>query len=264
MAAVEVPNMNGEKNGIFSGGNAIFNAGFALAVALVLSSIIGAWAIIRVKSRDQTIVVTGSARKRIKSDLVIWRAGVSYEATQLADAYKSLANDVPRVKQYLISKGIPENQITISSITSQTLHAKSKDSYEEGGEDSGRITGYSLKQELEVRSTDVDKIEKLAREATELINQGILIESSAPEYHYTKLGDLKIEMLSEAAKDAKARAQQIASSTGSSIGSMRSARMGVLQITPADSNEVSGEGMNDTTSLDKDITAVVNVTFAVD
>jgi hypothetical protein len=247
--------MNGERN-------AIFNAGFALAVALVLSSIIGSWAIIRVKSRDQTIVVTGSARKRIKSDLVIWRAGVSYEATQLADAYKSLAGDVPRVKQYLISKGIPENQITISSITSQTLHARSQDG--EGGEESGRITGYSLKQELEVRSNDVDKIEKLAREATELINQGILIESSAPEYHYTKLGDLKIEMLSEAAKDAKARAQQIASSTGSSIGSMRSARMGVLQITPADSNDVSGEGMNDTTSLDKDITAVVNVTFAVD
>ncbi len=249
--------MNGERN-------AIFNAGFALAVALVLSSIIGSWAIIRVKSRDQTIVVTGSARKRIKSDLVIWRAGVSYEATQLSDAYKSLSSDVPRVKQYLISKGIPENQITISSITSQTLHAKSKEDYGEGGEESGRITGYSLKQELEVRSNDVDKIEKLAREATELINQGILIESNAPEYHYTKLGDLKIEMLSEAAKDAKLRAQQIASSTGSSIGSMRSARMGVLQITPADSNDVSGEGMNDTTSLDKDITAVVNVTFAVD
>jgi hypothetical protein len=142
------------------------------------------------------------------------------------------------------------------------LHAKTADG--EGGEESGRITGYSLRQELEVRSTDVDKIEKLAREATELINQGILIESNAPEYHYTKLGDLKIEMLSEAAKDAKQRAQQIASSTGSSIGSMRSARMGVLQITPADSNDVSGEGMNDTTSLDKDITAVVNVTFAVD
>lgn len=256
--------MNGERNGFFSAGNGIFNAGFALAVALVLSSIIGAWAIIRVKSRDQTIVVTGSARKRIKSDLVIWRAGVSYEATQLADAYKSLSSDVPRVKQYLISKGIPENEITISSITSQTLHAKSKDSYGEGDEESGRITGYSLKQELEVRSNDVDKIEKLAREATELINQGILIESNAPEYHYTKLGDLKIEMLSEAAKDAKVRAQQIASSTGSSIGSMRSAKMGVLQVTPADSNEVSGEGMNDTTSLDKDITAVVNVTFAVD
>jgi hypothetical protein len=237
----------------------VFNAGFAIAVALVLSSIVGAWAYTHAKKGDQTVTVTGSAKKRIKSDLVIWRSGVTYQATQLSDAYKSLSDNVPKVKQYLISKGIPENQITVSSISSQTLHEK-----DASGEETGKITGYSLRQELEVRSNDVDKISQIAREATELINQGILIESMPPEYHYTKLGDLKIEMLSEAAKDAKARAQQIASSTGSQIGSLRSAKMGVLQITPADSNEVSDSGMNDTTSLEKDITAVVNVSFEVD
>jgi hypothetical protein len=237
----------------------IFNAGFALAVALVLSSIVGAWAYTHAKNGEQVITVTGSARKRIKSDLVVWRAGVSYQAPQLSEAYKALSDNIPKVKQYLISKGVREDQITISSISSTTLHEKNSN-----GEETGQITGYSLRQELEVRSNDVDKIEKLAREATELINQGILLESSPPEYLYTKLGDLKIEMLAEAAKDAKVRAQQIASSTGSSIGSVRTARMGVMQITPADSNDVSDSGMNDTTSLDKDITAVVNVGFAVD
>ncbi|HEX8773175.1 MAG TPA: SIMPL domain-containing protein [Pyrinomonadaceae bacterium] len=245
--------MNMERNGN------IFNAGFALAVALVLSSIVGAWAYTHAKNGDQVITVTGSARKRIKSDLVVWRAGVSYQAPELSDAYKALSDNVPKVKQYLISKGVAENQITISSISSTTMHAKNSD-----GEETGEITGYSLRQELMVRSNDVDKIEKLAREATELINQGILLESNPPEYLYTKLGDLKIEMLAEAAKDAKVRAQQIASSTGSSIGSVRTARMGVMQITPADSNDVSDSGMNDTSSLEKDITAVVNVGFAVD
>ncbi|HEX8652379.1 MAG TPA: SIMPL domain-containing protein [Pyrinomonadaceae bacterium] len=245
--------MNFEKNGH------IFNAGFALAVALVLSSIVGAWAYTHAKNGEQTITVTGSARKRIKSDLVIWRAAVTYQAAELSDAYKSLSDNIPRVKQYLISKGIPEDQITISSISSSTMHARDNE-----GNETGQITGYSLRQELEVRSTDVDKIERVAREATELINQGILLESMSPEYHYTRLGDLKIEMLGEASKDAKERAQRIATSTGSSIGSVRSAKMGVMQITPADSNEVSGEGMNDTSSLEKDITAVVNVSFAVD
>jgi uncharacterized protein len=245
--------MNMERNGN------VFNAGFALAVALVLSSIVGAWAYTHAKNGEQVITVTGSARKRIKSDLVVWRAGVSYQATELSDAYKALSENVPRVKQYLISKGVAENQITISSISSTTLHQKTSD-----GEETGEITGYSLRQELMVRSNDVDKIERLAREATELINQGILLESNPPEYLYTKLGDLKIEMLAEAAKDAKVRAQQIASSTGSSIGSVRTARMGVMQITPADSNDVSDSGMNDTSSLEKDITAVVNVGFAVD
>jgi hypothetical protein len=245
--------MNFEKNGH------LFNAGFALAVALVLSSIVGAWAYTHAKKDEQTITVTGSARKRIKSDLVIWRAAVTYQATQLSEAYKSLSDNIPRVKQYLISKGIPEDQITISSISSSTMHARDNE-----GNETGQITGYSLRQELEVRSNDVDKIERVAREATELINQGILLESMSPEYHYTRLGDLKIEMLGEASKDAKERAQKIATSTGSSIGSVRSAKMGVLQITPADSNEVSGEGISDTSSLEKDITAVVNISFAVD
>jgi hypothetical protein len=244
--------MSTERSGVFA-------AALALAIGLVLGSAIFSWGFMRSKNRDQTITVTGSARKRIRSDLVIWKAGVSYQSAVLSDAYRALAESVPRVKAYMISKGIAENQITISSISSQTLHAKSND-----GEDSGQITGYSLKQELEVRSNDVDKIAKIAREATELINQGILLESMPPAYTYTKLGDLKIEMLADAAKDAQLRAKKIAESTGSSIGSVRSARMGVLQITPADSNEVSGEGMNDTSALEKDITAVVNISFAVD
>src|SRR6478672_8255429 len=244
--------MSDERSGSFLGSAAI-------AVAIIIATIIGGWFFVKGKRGDQTITVTGSARKRIKSDLVVWRAGISYQAPVLSEAYRSLSEAVPRVKAYLVGKGIAENQITVSSIASQTLHGKTSD-----GQETSEVTGYSLRQELSVRSNDVDKIEKIARESTELINQGILIESLAPEYSYTQLGSLKIEMLAEAAKDAKVRAEQIAKSTGSSIGSVRTARMGVLQITPADSNEVSDTGMNDTSSLDKDITAVVNIAFSVD
>jgi hypothetical protein len=245
--------MNGEKN------NYWLNAGVALALGLVLSSLIFGWFFAKSKKGDEAITVTGSAKKRIKSDLVVWSAGVTYQAPKLADAYRSLSESIPRVKQYLIGKGIAENQIQISSISTTTL--KKQD--ENGGETS-EITGYSLRQQLEVRSNDVDKISQIAREATELINQDILIESNPPQYFYTQLGDLKIEMLGEAAKDAKVRAEKIAASTGNSIGNVRSAKMGVLQITAADSTEVSDMGISDTSSIDKDMSAVVNVSFAVD
>lgn len=236
-----------------------FMGAVVLALGLVIATTIGGWFFVKGKKGDQTITVTGSARKRITSDLVIWTSAISYQASTLSEAYRSLSESVPRVKAYLVSKGIPENQITVSSISSQTLHGRTS----EGGETS-EITGYSLRQELSVQSTEVNKIEQIAREATELINQGILIESMPPQYLYTKLGDLKIEMLAEAAKDAKRRAEQIAQSTDSSIGSVRTARMGVLQITAADSTDVSDSGMNDTSSIEKDITAVVNIGFAVD
>ncbi len=245
--------MNGEKN------NNLFNIGTALALGLIVSSMILGWAYTGSKKGDDTITVTGSARKRIKSDLVVWKAGVSTQSGQLTDAYRQLSDYIPRIRKYLVEKGIPEGQITASSIATTTL--KKTDAM---GRETSEITGYSLKQEVSVTSTDVDKIAQIAREATELINQGILLESSSPQFHYTKLGDLKIEMLGEAAKDAKTRADKIAESTSSSIGTIRSARMGVMQITAPESTEVSDYGVNDTSSIEKDVTAVVNISFAVD
>ncbi len=245
--------MDGSRN------NFSLNSGAALAIGLVLSSLIFGWFYSNAKKGDEAVTVTGSARKRIKSDLVVWSAGVSYQAPQLADAYRSLSENIPRVKQYLLSKGIAENQITVSSIATQTLKKQ-----DENGVESSEITAYSLRQQIEVRSNEVDKIGQIAREATELINQGILIESNAPQYYYTQLGDLKIEMLGEAARDAKTRAERIADSTGNKIGAVRSARMGVMQITAADSTEVSDAGISDSTTIDKDVTAVVNISFAVD
>ena len=245
--------MNEEKN------KYLFNAGLALAISLVVSSIILGWSYTHKKSGDEAVTVTGSARKRIKSDLVVWSAGVSYQAPQLSEAYKQLSDNIPLIKKYLVGKGIAENQITISSISSTTLHGR-----DSNGNESSEITGYSLRQQVEVRSNDVERIAQIAREATELINQGILLESNSPQYSYTRLGDLKIEMLGEAAKDAKERAERIAASTDNKIGTLRSARMGVMQVTAADSTDVSDSGINDTSTIEKDMTAVVNISFAVE
>ena len=245
--------MNTEKN------YQLFNIGTALAIGLVISSIILGWSYTHKKDGNEAVTVTGSAKKRIKSDLVIWSAGVSFQAAQLSDAYKQLSDNIPKIKKYLVSKGINENQITVSAISSSTLHGR-----DENGNENSEITGYSLRQEIVVNSNDVDRIALVAREATELINQGILLESSPPRYYFTQLGGLKVEMLGEAAQDAKARAEQIAASTGNSIGTIRSARMGVMQITAADSTDVSDYGIYDTSTIDKDVTAVVNINFAVE
>ena len=209
--------MNGERKRDW------YNPGVALGIGLVAAALVFGWFYSSAKKGDEAITVTGSAKRRITSDLDVWSAGGSAQAPQLADSYGQLANSSPRIKQYLLSKGVAEDQMTVSSITTATNRGRDAD-----GNETSEITGYTLTQLIEVRSTDVGKISQIARESTELINQGILIESSAPKYYYTKIGDLKVEMLGEAAKDAKDRAEKIASSTGNSIGSIRSAKMGVL------------------------------------
>jgi uncharacterized protein len=100
--------------------------------------------------------------------------------------------------------------------------------------------------------------------ATELIDQNIQFESGAPEYFYKKRDELKLEMLAKATENAKSRAANMATATGNKIGFMRSARMGVFQITPITSTDVSDFGINDTSSLEKKVMAVVSVSFAIE
>jgi hypothetical protein len=238
-----------------------FRAALSLAAALVLSSLVLSSSYLKAKKLDQTVRVTGSAKKRIKSDLMIWSATVNAEGATLADAYAKLSRDVEKTRVFLVAQGFPENQIAISAISTNTLRAKGSKNEDEP---TGKIVSYQLKQALWIRSVEIDKLTEVSRRVTQLINQGILLESAEPEYLYTRLAETKVVILAEAAKDAKERAQQIASSTGSRVGEIRSAEMGVLQITSADANNVSDYGENDTKSLEKDVSAVVHVTFAIE
>ena len=248
-----------------------FRSALSLSVAIVLASVVASGAFLRAKRLDQNIKITGSAKRTIKSDLMIWRTSVSAEAATLAGAYSKLSRDVEKTKAFLISQGFPENQIVVSAVTTTTIRASrgiqkqqvvSED--EGGGTGGGRVTSYSLTQSLQIRSTEIDKLTEVSRKVTQLINQGILLESNEPEYLYTKLAELKVAMLADAAKDARERAAQIASSAGGKVGEMRSAEMGVMQVNAADANEISGYGVNDTKSVEKDVLAVVHVTFALE
>jgi hypothetical protein len=249
-----------------------FRSVLTVSLAMVLSSYVASSMFLKAKKLDQTIRVTGSAQKRIKSDLMIWHTSVSAEAPTLPDAYAKLSRDVEKTKAFLISQGFPENQVIISAVTTTPVRTNTRgvQRQELASEDSGsapltgRVTSYSLTQSLEIRSTEVDKLSAVSRNVTQLINQGILLESNEPEYLYTKLAGLKVAMLADAARDARERAAQIVSSAGGKVGEMRSAEMGVMQVNATDADEVSGSGVNDTKSIDKDIFAVVHATFALD
>ena len=233
--------------------------GICFAFATILSTVIFSKGLMKIKQfSSEVIKVTGSAEKNILSDYMVWKGSFSRRELQMVDAFKKLKEDLQAVQGYLTSKGIKPEELIVSPVTTTVLYKKN-----EKGNDTNEIEGYRLSQEIEVRSNDVVKVTDISRASTELIEKGIEFISQSPEYFYTKLSELKLEMLAQATEDAKKRASRMASSTSNQIGIMRSARMGVFQITPANSFEVSDWGVNDTTSLEKKVTAVVNVEFAI-
>jgi uncharacterized protein len=233
--------------------------GVCIVVATVAASLILAQGIFKVvQFNHQQITVTGSAQREITSDLAVWRGRLSRRDTDLKTAYQNLRIDMEKVRSYLISKGVPSGDIVISQVSTESIYAKN-----DKGSATNDIEAYRLFQAVDVRSSDVNLVTSLSRESTELIDQGVEFESDAPQYFYSKLDDLKVEMLAKATENAKERAANMTRATGNGIGLMRQAKMGVFQITPSNSTEVSDWGVNDTSSLYKKVTAVVNVSFAI-
>src|SRR3954469_7551820 len=96
-----------------------FQLGVALALGLIAATVVGSRALVRVKSEDQTIGVTGSAKRRIRSDLVVWSATVSYKGDTMQGAYKALAAATPKVVEYLKGKGLKPAEIVVNSNTNK-------------------------------------------------------------------------------------------------------------------------------------------------
>ncbi|HEY5534986.1 MAG TPA: SIMPL domain-containing protein [Ignavibacteria bacterium] len=237
----------------------------SFAIVLAIGFIIGAFIISStwkgVSRNNVTISVTGSASKQIKSDLAVWSGHISVQSKEMVDGYTKLQESIKKVKDYLISKGFPGESIKFTSVNTSDAFEGDEGGYL--GKSTKKKVGVNLSQEVTVESSDVDKVDLLSRQVTELIMQGVGITSESPQFYYTKLSDLKIEMIGLASEDAKLRADQIAKSTGNKVGEVRSSKTGVMQINAKNSTEVSDYGVNDTSSLEKTITAVVSVTFSI-
>ena len=249
------------------GGKALIALGLvALSTAPPLSTYIASrsWERVKVRPVERTIRVTGSAKQRITSDLIEWSATVSATAPDKLAAYRKLHTAVEATVAYLKAQGVPEGAIFPDSAT---IEEQFTTVYEGSGDDriaKQVLTGYQARQFVSVRSPDVQRVERVSREITQLLENNISVTSNAPAYFYTKLGDLKIEMLSAASKDARTRAENMLKSAGgASLASLRDADMGVINVNPANSSETSWEGNNDTSSLEKDVIAIVHVTYGL-
>ncbi|UCD62906.1 MAG: SIMPL domain-containing protein [Candidatus Zixiibacteriota bacterium] len=222
-----------------------------LGAALIVSSLIVSRTVLKIKGYNQTITVTGAAYQPIKSDFAVWEGIISTSSADLEQAYATVKKHLGFVTQFLAQQGYRENEYTLGTVELSRSYNRER-----------ILTGYTLKQKVKVESTDVDRITRLAKDASSLIEKGVEFESRPPRYLFTKLDAMKLEMIERATSNARFRAERLAESTGRNVGVPRSARIGVFQIRPLHSQQVSDYGVNDVTSIDKEIASTVHVSFS--
>jgi hypothetical protein len=238
-----------------------------ISLGLIASTVIGSQTYFTVKSFDNSITVTGSAERTVTSDRAKWTAGFS-RSTGIDDVKTgndNLQKDLTAVKQLLKDRGISETEVTVKAPTmTPVCEGQGSMGYDQLGQNCGsnKTVGYTIQQTIIVESSEVDKVTKLSQEASGFLsNSGILFTSGSLEYYYSKLDDLKLEMLGEATNNAQSRAQKILEATHTKLGGLQNAGMGIFQVTPVNSTEVSDYGTYDTSSIEKKITAIVHASF---
>lgn len=224
----------------------------ALGIFFVLGMAVFGWYFMQTRQDAGKLSVTGYASKTFDSDMVKWSLSLQKTTSVygLMEGMNSLNSDVNSFKAMLMEKGIAAKDISIQPPTSRAEHSF-------GGE----LTSYTITQMIYVMSTDLDKMEEIALDTKFFAEHGLLMEMSNLQYLYSKLPELKKEMIGMATADAIERAKEIAGASKTRLGKLDSARTGVFQITEPYSTDVSDYGFYDTSTRQKSISVTVSTSF---
>lgn len=235
--------------------------GILAAIAFVIGTYLLADAYKYKFKTNESIEVTGAGKKDFQADLIIWNADFQIKDYDLSAASQKLSNDKDRVQAYLINQGIKANEIVFSAVN---INKDFDYRYDSNGNSQRYFSGYSLTQSVEIKSKDLDRVENVSREISDLISQGIELNSTAPNYYYSGLEDLKLELIAQATENARKRAENIAEKANASLGHLIQARMGIFQITGQYSDEdFTYGGVYNTTSKDKTANITVKLKFKI-
>lgn len=205
------------------------------------------------------ISVTGSAYEIVKSDSGKLTFDINIQAKTKGEAYSIMKKQLPVVKNYLEEKGVPVENIEVKTYNGYYTYKYNNVTRSYTNE----VDFFKLSQPMEITSNDVNKIKEISIDIQSLLDQGIDISVNQASYFYSKLPELKVKLLGAATTDAKDRASAMLKATHNKVGKIQSVKMGVFQITDVDSTSVSDMGINDTSTIDKKVTAVANVVFKI-
>ena len=175
--------------------------------------------------------------------------GISY-------AYGLISADAKVIQKYF-----NDQKLASSSVTASVIYTD-----QDYKQDQNAPVTYTVHEMITVQTSNVDKVDALSRAIGPLNDQvsgGSVVTVQPPEYYVSTLPALRVSLIGQAIADAKARANEIAKSGGSTIGKLQSASSGVVQVLAPNSTNVEDYGSYDTSTIQKQVMVTARATFSV-
>jgi len=236
-----------------------FAAGLMAAIVVALGIGVGGTmigsGIVEARLADSRATVNGLAEREVKADLAVWPLTITATGDDLGEVQQRIDTDVARVRDFLVSSGFDEAEVSLAG-----LHLE--DRVAQNGNGSAPSGGrYLINQPVRVRSTNVDLVAQVSRELGALVREGVVLTGwERPSYVFTRLNEIKPDMLLQATENAEAAALAFANSSGARLGEIRTASQGVFVILPRD--EIPGE--TESAQVFKRVRVVSTVTYQLE
>ena len=209
-----------------------------LALGVVLGGFFPGYYYYHAKMDSNTVLVKGLAEMNVKADLAVWNIKFVVTGNDVVKAQQEMAAQTVVVKNFLLKNQIAENEISVGLLETTDRMA---DMYNSGNDNNVR---FILTQNMTVKSSDVDKIAATLNKSGELVAKGVIFSRSYDypvSYLFTRLNEIKPEMLAQATKNAREAAEEFAKNSGSSVGKIRVANQGVFSILPSEQTMYTSE-----------------------
>ncbi len=188
----------------------------------------------RAHRADRAVTVRGLAERDVTADLATWTISYSSTAEDLATAQTNVDQDTTQIRAFFKELGFPAEALMPTGVNVSQ--------YKDNG-----IPNFTVRQRVTLRTHDIKRAEAAVKRQFDLVRRGVILEEgSGMAYTFTRLNDIKPEMVAEATKDARAAAEQFAKDSGTQVGAIKSATQGYFSIEARDGDSGGSWGVSDT------------------
>ena len=222
--------------------------GGLIAVGLIGAGVAIGGGVINAQTGNRQVTVRGVAERNVVADLAVMPLRFTVAGEDLPTVQAQIDQDLTRVRTFLRQQGYGDDIVTVGRMevtdTQSQTYAPSQGT-----------PRYVVAQSVTVRTNDVARVAQTERALNDLVRQGVLLDFTAPTYVFTKLNDVRPEMIAEATASARSGAEQFARDAGAPLGPIRLATQGSFEILAREDVD------NESTSLDKRVRVVATVTY---
>lgn len=245
--------------------NSIWIIAIALVVSFGINALFIGRALQRFKTEDRSVSVKGLSEREVKSDLVVWNIQTRIVCDNLMDGSKQAEGSKNQIISFLAQNQIKNEEIITEGISVIDKKANQYDSYQQVN-----TPRYLVSQIIQVRSSNVDQVQKVSRMTGELLQAGVVISNNEYgnpiQFYFTKLNDIKPEMISEATQKAREAARKFATENNASLGRLKMANQGLFTVVDRTASLTTGEGgySSGTNDMFKKVRVVISAEYSIE